>query len=266
MFINKECIALPMFNKKQYLGISFIVIALVISGLLFYDYQKTITGQAISSLDEQLKEQEKILEEQESESEEQYFAASVERNRLIDEIEELSKETCKDVQVPYDAEEEYTEQEPYLKQEQYYEREPYVVEECESINVVYSKISNFCTGYVDNMFFEDEPAKHSITINNKDSEKAGWFYVDMGFYIDGQIVKESQQEYIYPDSSATFYVEQMSAEVGSCYSETIRVPTKRICEDVTKYQDVPKTREVTDYKTVTKTRTITKYRTETVCE
>jgi len=248
------------------IGVVIGVIAItIISSVIIINSNRSITGQAISDLKDQLAEQNKILEEQGELTAEQQAQAEIEKKRLEAQIEELSKETCKDIQVPYDAEEEYTEQEPYLRTETYYESEPYAEEMCEAVNLAYNKVNNYCLDMKDNLIFADEPAKYSVTINNLDPENGGWFVVDIGFIIAGQVVKEEQSQYIYPSSSKTFYVEQMATR-DSCYFVVTELPTKQICETVTKYKDVLKTREVTDYREVTKTRTVTKYRTETVCE
>jgi len=262
--------------KKSKVGIYLLLTILGVSifgGAYFlYDEQKSITGQAISNLESQLKSQERILEEQEQLSEEgiasaeqKIARAEAERRKLIDEIEELSETTCRDVQVPYEDKEAYTEQEPYLRTEGYYESEPYIVEECEDVALAYNKVAGSCTQYKDHLFTNDEPATYSYTINNLDSEKGGIFIVGIGFRIGGQLVIEEQSKYIEPSSSHTFYTEKL-AKIENCSFSIVSKPTKEICETLTKYQDVLKTREVTDYKTVTKYRTITKYRTETVCD
>lgn len=248
-----------------YIIISVVVLGGIGGGVYFYNQEKSITGQAINDLKSQLEEQNKILEEQTELTAEQQAKAEAEKEKLASQIEELSKETCKDVQVPYDAQETYTEKEPYSKTETYYESEPYVEEVCNNIPLAYNTQSGSCIQYQDNFFANDEPAKYSYTINNLDSASGGTFIVDIGFYIGGQLIKEEQSQYIYPSSSKTFYAEKM-ATIDSCYFNVKVIPTKQVCEDVTKYHDVQKTRQVTDYKTVTKTRTVTKYKTETVCE
>ena len=212
-------------GKGQALIVGLLLVLVIVGSvsLIFYNNQKTITSNAIKNLEDQLEEQGQLTNEQERE------------------LEELAKVTCKDVQVPYDAKEEYTEKEPYSD------------EVCEDIPLAYNKVKNYCSNYVDNLIFEDEPAKYSITVNNLDPEKGGIFIADIGFIIDGQTVKTEQRVLIEPQSSHSFYAEQM-AEVDNCHFNIKEVPTKQECETVTKY------------KSVTKYRTITKYRTETICE
>ena len=212
-------------QQKSILAIIIGIIVLGTIGLLYYNYnegQKAITGQAIADLERQLEEQGELTSEQERQ------------------LEELAEVTCRDVQVPYDAQESYTEQEPYSD------------EECNNLNLIYKKEEGSCRQYQDNLIFEDEPAKYDCTISNLDN-KAGTFSMEIGFFIDGQQIGETQNKYIYPQSSETFYIEKM-AEIDSCYCSLKKLPTKQECETVTKY------------KTVINYRTVTKYRTETVCD
>lgn len=211
---------------KVFIGLVVLFAVFSIFGTSYYlniKEQNAITANTISDLQKELDEQGQLTAEQEIQ------------------LEQLAQVTCKDVQVPYDAQESYTEQEPYS------------AEECEFIDLAYNKVNNYCTDYVDNTFFADEPAEYSVTINNLDSENGGTFIVDIGFNINGQPVKQSKSQYIYPASSATFYAEQM-AEIDNCYFVVTNLPQKQVCETVTKYN------------TVTKYRTVTKYKTETVCE
>ncbi len=205
----------------------FVVIALVaIVGIsAFYIYsenQKAITGKAIADLERQLDEQGKLTNEQEKQ------------------LEELAEVKCRDVQVPYEA------------QESYQDKEPYSDEVCNNVELVYKKETGSCKQYADNFFAGDEPSKYDCTVTNLDN-KAGTFSMEIGFYIDGQENVETISKYIYPQSSETFYAEKM-ARIQSCTCSLTKVPQKQECETVTKYRPV------------TKYRTITKYKTETVCE
>ncbi|GAF71621.1 unnamed protein product, partial [marine sediment metagenome] len=81
-------------QQKLILGIVMSIIFLGIIGIVYYNYneeQKTITGRAIADLESQLEEQGKLTAEQERQ------------------LEELAEVTCRDVQIPYDAQESYTE-------------------------------------------------------------------------------------------------------------------------------------------------------------
>ena len=201
------------------------IIALIVIGGGYYLYneeQKSITGQAIADLERQLEEQGKLTNEQERQ------------------LEKLAQVKCRDVQVPYEDQEAYTEQEPYSD------------EVCNNIDLVYKRETGSCRQYVDNLFASDEPAKYDCTISNFD-DTAGTFSMEIGFNIDGQRIVETQSKYIYPQSSETFYAQKM-AEIESCTCSVTNVPQKQECEIVTKYN------------IVTKYRTITKYKTETVCE
>ncbi len=201
-------------------GIFVLIVIVVIISISINN--KNITANTIADLEKKLDEQGELTAEQEAK------------------LEELAKVTCKEVQVPYDAQEAYTEQEPYTE------------EVCDNLNLIYKKDTGSCMQYDDNFFSEDEPAKYDCTITNLDNQ-AGTFFMEIGFYMDGQKIVETQNKYIYPQSSGTFYTEKM-AYIDSCYCSVTSIPTKQECEMVTKY------------KTVTKYRTVTKYKTETICE
>ncbi|MCK9568035.1 hypothetical protein M0R72_03715 [Candidatus Pacearchaeota archaeon] len=149
--------------------------------------------------------------------------------------QETYTETCKEVQVPYDYIEEYSETVPYTE------------EECESQELVYKKETGTCLQRKDNFFSEDEPAKYDCTITNLDDE-AGVFSITIGFNVGNERLEETQNKYIYPQSSETFIVEK-DATIDSCYCYENSIPSKQVCKDVTKYKEVIKTRTVTRYKT-----------------
>lgn len=218
--------------------------------------QKTITGRAIVDLEKQLEEQGKLTAEQERQ------------------LEELAEVTCKKVQVPYEA------------QESYEEQEPYTTEECETINLEYSKTNeewdysdcvdydtichtghnNFWGNWVcddEETFCVERKLSYSIDINNQDSKNGIWG-VEIKFYLDGELYeKKEMTQLIYPKTSKTFtgmhvvYSDSPSGDANQGVGATsfvTSIPTKTICETVTKYR------------AVTKYRTITKYKTETICE
>ena len=158
---------------------------------------------------------------------------------------------CKNVQIPYESQEEY------LKTEYYTETVPYTDTECESKLLVYKVQKGSCVNREDNFFADDEPAKYSCTITNLDNE-GGQFSMRIGFNVNGQQLEETQSRYIYPQSSETFRIER-DASIQNCYCAE-NVPTKQVCRDVIKYQEIQRERQVTAYKPVTK------YRTEQKCE
>lgn len=161
-------------------------------------------------------------------------------------------DNCKDIQVPYE------EQEAYMKTEYYVDTVPYTDRECENKNLVYKMDRGTCSNRQSGILgLGDQPAKYSCTITNLDSE-AGTFSVEIGFNIGTQQLKTLQNEYIYPQSSKTFSYSS-DTKIDSCFCVEKSIPTKQVCRDVIKYQDVQKERQVTAY------RSVTKYRTEQQC-
>lgn len=140
---------------------------------------------------------------------------------------------CRTVQVPYDDLEEY------------YETVPYTDRECEAKNLVYKLERGSCMDRQDN-WIEDEPAKYSCTITNLDEQPAS-FSVNVGFSVQGQELGETQNSYIYPQSSHTFNV-QRDANIDSCFCREVNLPTKQVCRDVTKYRKELRTRRITSYR------------------
>lgn len=158
---------------------------------------------------------------------------------------------CRDIQVAYEAQEEY------MKTEYYTETVPYTDRECESKRLVYKKETGTCQDRQSGLFgLGDQPAKYSCTITNLDNE-GGTFSMRIGFNVGNQQLETTQSKYIYPQSSATFSYE-VDATIDSCYCSE-QVPTKQVCRDVIKYREIQKQRQVTAYKPVTK------YRTEQRC-
>jgi hypothetical protein len=145
-----------------------------------------------------------------------------------------NQQTCKDVQIPYD----------YL--EEYSETVPYTDKECEQQRLVYKRDEGTCLQRKDNFFSADEPAKYDCTMTNLDTE-GGVFSIRIGFNVNGQQLEETQSRYIYPQSSEKFTIER-DATITSCYCIEENTPTKQVCRDVTKYRDVIKTRTVTRYR------------------
>ena len=144
-------------------------------------------------------------------------------------------QTCRNVQVPYTETESYSESVPYTD------------EECENKQLVYRKTRGQCKDWVDNYFYSDEPATFDCTLTNLDTE-GGLFSMKIGFMVGGQELTEVQNKYLYPQSSETFRVTR-NAKIDSCYCAEQSIPTKQVCRDVTRYRDVPRTREVTKYRT-----------------
>mgnify|MGYP006272907321 CR=1 FL=1 len=148
-------------------------------------------------------------------------------------------QTCKEVKVPYQATEEYTERVPYQATEEYDIKLKYEVVDR------YKKTTN--KGF-------DVWAQSIVEVRNVDSE-TGKFSVISTFETlrDGETSRRSTQ-YIMPGETKTFV-----HEYDVDFNEDFDVYTKIIPGEKTM------TREVTKYRTVTKTKTVTKYRMEEKC-
>ena len=189
-------------------------------------------------------------------------------NVVNSENEDATK-SCKDIQVPYD----------YL--EEYQETVPYSDRECESKNLVYSATnekwdystcnqqSEVCYEkhwYGDSdchTFCSDKSLSYSVDINNLDEEQGSWV-VNIYFYKQNNLYKTVPiTQFLYPKTTKTctgaFRVtgDSPAGDANQEYSAGYNIqsiPSKQVCRDVTKYQEV------------TKTRTVTRYRTEQKCE
>jgi hypothetical protein len=145
------------------------------------------------------------------------------------------QQNCKDVQVPYNDIEYYTESEPYTDQE------------CQTKNLVYKVEYKQCSPYL--LFV---PAKSIITVTNLDNENGGTFTFWVGFKLkDGNQIGKETSQYIYPASSADFSYESNNADIDTCNYNSISIPTKQVCQYVTKFREVQKSRTVVKYKTET---------------
>jgi hypothetical protein len=195
-----------------------------------------------------------------------------------------SEPKCKDVQIPYESQEEY------MKTEYYTESVPYTDTECENKNIAYS-IDNFrivanncnkeqdvCNKYFlgicsdKTTFCVDRTISCSLELRNLDSEERGVFTVRFNFYEVGTsnaVKNEDASNLVYAQTTNTLTGVARITSEGikgdankqlSCSYAVPNIPTKQVCKDVIKYKDVQRERQVTAYKPVTK------YRTEQKCD
>ncbi|MEK6927099.1 MAG: hypothetical protein AABX11_01570 [Nanoarchaeota archaeon] len=191
---------------------------------------------------------------------------------------------CTDVQVPYE------DQEEYMKTEYYMESVPYTDQECETKNLAYSiENTNYdystcnrqeekCIDYFlgictsKKVYCVDRTVSCSLDLKNLDAEQGGQWTILHNFYQDGNIAKTASTSiYLYPQTiksvvnqvRLTGTDENGEANVltlnGGCNYQTTYIPTKQVCKDIIKYQDVQRERQVTAF------RPITKYKTEQQC-
>lgn len=175
------------------------------------------------------------------------------------------KQTCKDVQVPYE------EQEAYMKTEYYTNREPYTTQECSQENMIY-EITNptsheECIQEESCGLFCDKCVRYkrycSFVVTNKEREGT---YFEFNLYKHdtdsnkNELVEEKKlyvqalNDNVMAWSFSYNYLEPMN-----CNYKLTQSPTMSVCRDVIKYKDVQKTRQITAY------RPITKYKTEERC-
>ncbi|MBI2675409.1 MAG: hypothetical protein HYX24_03055 [Candidatus Aenigmarchaeota archaeon] len=189
---------------------------------------------------------------------------------------------CKDAQVPYQEQEEYT------KTEYYSETVPYTDRECESKKLVYS-ITDFaiksqicnkkieecikylpiigtCTEKIN--YCIDRQVVCSVKVNNFDDEPGTWT-VRFDFYKDGSnniIGSDTRNIFVYPHDTTeaggltSITEKELLTTTYTCTRVVTVEPTKQVCRDVTKYKQVQKEKQVTAY------RPVTKYRTEQKCD
>ena len=153
----------------------------------------------------------------------------------------IPSRNCREVQVPYEAQEEYSEQEPYIDTSCEYKDYVYAIEN--------QKVSK-----------EGGMLKLEYDFVNRDNEKfffkggATWIINNEVVYFKDYDPETCCNYEVYPGSRVTVtkYFENPSAQQTGRYN--VVVPQKQVCEEVTRYR------------TTTKYRTVTKYRTETQCE
>jgi len=176
---------------------------------------------------------------------------------------------CRDVQVPYDYEEEYIDTVPYSE------------EICESEELTYN-LRDFKVSYNSCLKTEDRCLKYilgicsqketyctnkriqcNLEITNLDDERGYWGiefeFVSKDDYTN-VLDTSSTGASLYPQGTeifygtGNFYGEEEANKEYTCRYKVTSTPEKSVCRDVTKYKEV------------TRMRTITKYRTEEKCD
>lgn len=192
---------------------------------------------------------------------------------------------CKNVEVPYESQEEY------MKTEYYTETVPYTDTVCESKDLPYSVTGfvleyNTCNQkkkeckstailgipYDCIEYCVDRSISCSLNLNNLDTEESGTWRILFSFYEvgTGNTIKTREvSKFLYPQTSKTIVGSSRIQSEGlngdankelTCSYNVKSIPTKQVCRDVIRYKEVQKERQVTAY------RPVTKYKTEQVCE
>lgn len=146
------------------------------------------------------------------------------------------QKVCNEVQVPYEEQEEWIEQEPYE------------TVECHQESLRYTSQVTDCK----NSLLILGNARTACLVTNLDSEY-GVFDVTIGLKCsDDQWFEASTELSIPPHSSKTFENADLSFCQGATCKCEVTPPTKQVCENVVKYRDVTKYRTVTEYRTETR--------------
>ena len=156
----------------------------------------------------------------------------------------IDGQNCRDIETPYDVQEEY------LKTEYYTETVPYEEEVYLEFTSTDSGASVSCSD------FGNYKECYYVSVTNID-DKGGLFTVNCEFETLYRKLYDSQSLYINSGETIEFTCEadvDLSEDVKGTY--TVTPPTKTIV----KYKDVQREKQVTAY------RPVTKYKTETVCE
>lgn len=156
--------------------------------------------------------------------------------------QEARQQNCVDVQIPYQD------------NEQYIEQEPYQTVECNLKDFSYNAQVSSCR---DSSLIGIISAKAECVIKNNENEP-GLFSVRAGFrcnkgctngcYSTGEqiITVYSQETKSYEHTDSNIHIAQDECR---CICEVTKVPQKQVCENVVKYKPVEKSRVVTKYRT-----------------
>lgn len=186
-------------------------------------------------------------------------------NVIKNNFQEDSQQNCREEPVPYEEIEEYIDTVPYIDTE------------CEDEILIYSvtdfNIQSECLDYDERClkyflglcteketFCVKKSIHFGLKINNFDEERGTW-PIQFILYGDSSIIDtKSQNVFLYPKESSDLYwtftlfgEEDCKKNIGGNYIVE-NEPIKQICEEVTRYKDI------------TRTRTITKYKTKTICD
>jgi len=201
---------------------------------------------------------------------------------------QVTKSICRDVEVPYE------EQEEYMKTEYYTETVPYTDRECESKQLVYRSTEDQLN--TDVVCIEDhkvckESHKNfwgnivcdreetvcdtyretaSFSITNLDSENGWWHFEWRSTCRSNQPLCTSNSFETLTNYGISLQPTETKTDTYSItydakgqkylYAYFTSIPTKQVCRDVTKYKEVQRERQVTAY------RPVTKYKTEQKCD
>jgi hypothetical protein len=171
--------------------------------------------------------------------------------------------TCRDIQVPYDDIEYYTESEPYTDQQCDNKLVVYSITDFNFVSSICNSKIEECTNYVlgfctsKNVYCTNRIVTCSLKVNNLDDERASWT-INFNFMKSGtsNIVATTPVSLgLYPHTSDTssgsgrITIKEAYDTQYTCNYNVPNEPMKQVCHDVIKYRDVQKQRTVTKYRT-----------------
>jgi len=183
-----------------------------------------------------------------------------------------AKGNCREVQVPYEDIETYTESMPFTDEECENTPLKYLVEwengQTTCINEICDQHESVCVdkNFWGNCVQFEERCTHNactkysrecvVNVNNIDNEGGSWA-ID-GYSWNNELNQKGDfigkfDAWVNPTRSNTvrWSFTYNAGESRSCWYQVAEVPTKTVCDNVINYRDVEKTRTVVKYKTET---------------
>jgi len=177
---------------------------------------------------------------------------------------------CRNVQMPYQETETYTETVQYTDKECEQKNLAYNIQNTKFDYETCNQEEEVCINYIlgicssKKTFCVSKTIVCSLDLSNLDNEEGGYWTVEHTFiFSDGSKKQTSKNVYLYPSTSENIQNKlilrsegeegEANKDATSCNYALTSIPSKNVCRDVLKYKEEPRTK------------TITKYRTEEIC-
>lgn len=199
-------------------------------------------------------------------------------------VPEEKKPICRQVQVPYEIQEPYVEQEVYTVTEDYVDFEVYAVTKLKTIYGTPVQNLSIVGLTPDSLVSDSDVCEPKLRISNPNNVDVKFNVIFTTLTIKGDPTKAHLEWEIQSNEEHTIDASGYLEVIGQCYIPTSKdypydaevlsdsIATVIVPNEFVSYQEEPqqrqviKQREVIKYRPVTKYRTVTQYRTETVCE